>query len=374
MLDIPMPPRLRTPAQRAASRANGAQSHGPITPSGRRSSSRNATKHGLSGAGKSLPPDMEHELLEEIALFRSQFHPTSEYEHTLIRRAALGSLRSRRIADSLNALADERARNAIPAWDNARADQIAQLASSLFTNPARSTRLLRQTTEGCDHLADSWESLANILQSRGALTYDQCRHALALLGAPDLRSPSPDTDLGLFALCAYSLLTPSDARDHLPSLLPLDPNRQSLLPANEARATLLDFIQTEIEALESQAAVLWETQDRPSRQSAPARAAFEGTPETARLERYLASADRMRRLALEELHNLRKNPTAEPPSQNEPTAAPTPEPSAPQNEPEPTRHPRTSSPFPPLPTPISAPPAPSLNPSPEQTPPTTLTS
>ena len=259
---------------------------------------------------------MEQELQQEITLFTSQFHPTSEYEHTLIRRAALGSLRSRRIADSLNALADERARNAIPAWDNARADLIAQLSSSLRTDPARSARLLRQTTEGCDHLADSWESLAQTLQTRNSLTLDQCRHALSLLGSSTLYSPSPDTDLGLFALCAYSLLTPSDARDYLPRLLP----DQSPLPTNDALTTLLDFIDTEITTLESQAAVLWETQDRPSRQSAPARAAFEGTPETARLERYLASADRMRRQA----RRTPQTPHTQSPAPNEPNPAPTP--------------------------------------------------
>ena len=276
---------------------------------------------------------MEHELQQEIILFTRQFHPTSEYEHTLIRRAALGSLRSRRIADALNALADERARNAIPAWDNARADQIAQLASCLLANPARSARLLRQTTEGCDHLADTWESLAQTLQTRSSWTFDQCRHALSLLGVATLYSPSPDTDLGLFALCAYSLLTPTDATTYLPSLLPLDPTRQTLLPPDEALTTLLDFIQTEIEALESQAATLWETQDRHSRLSAPSRAAFEGTPETARLERYLASADRMRRQALEELHKLRTTPH----TPNEPA----PEPTTQQNEPE-HPQPRTS--------------------------------
>ncbi len=365
---IPLPPSLRTPAQQAASRLNGAQSHGPITPSGRRRSSRNATKHGLSGEGKSLPPDMEHELQSEITLFANQFHPTTDYEHTLIRRAALGSLRTRRISETLLAVADERSRLAIPVWDRARADQVAHLATLLHTNPALATRDLRQLTEGCDHLADSWESLAQTLQAHGFWTYAESLQALHHLGVSEPPQPSASsTPLALFWLCALSLLaTHPDSRSSTPTP-DLTPH---ILPADEALSTLLDLIQTEIEALESEASRLWETQDLPSRQSAPSRAAHDPTPDTARLERYLASADRMRRQALEELHRLRKNPTPEPSAPNEPTPTEPPL----QDEPEPTTpEPLTASPSFPIPTPLPPSPAPSLLSPPEQTPPTTLT-
>ena len=144
MLDIPTPPRLRTPAQQAASRLNGAQSQGPTTPAGRRASSRNATKHGLSGDGKIPPAPHAAELPPEIALFATQFQPQTPYEHDLIRRAALGNLRARHIATTLNALADDLSRNATPPLGRARADQIARLASTLPTNPASAVRQLRR--------------------------------------------------------------------------------------------------------------------------------------------------------------------------------------------------------------------------------------
>jgi hypothetical protein len=64
----PLAPPSRSDAQRAASRLNGAQSLGPTTPEGRLASSRNSTKHGFSGDGKNLPPDLEAELASEIAI------------------------------------------------------------------------------------------------------------------------------------------------------------------------------------------------------------------------------------------------------------------------------------------------------------------
>ena len=161
--------------------------------------------------------------------------------------------------------------------------------SSLRTDPARSARLLRQTTEGCDHLADSWESLAQTLPN------------------PKLPDPRPVPPRPLPARLLHPLLPlarhrPRPLRPVL--LLPPHPVRrqgttspasshtnQPPFPPDDALTTLLDFIDTETTTPRNpQAAYLWETQDRPSRQSAPARAAFEGTPETARFERYLASA------------------------------------------------------------------------------------
>jgi hypothetical protein len=41
---------MSTPKQIAASRANGAKSKGPVTPQGKRNSSRNSTRHGIFAA------------------------------------------------------------------------------------------------------------------------------------------------------------------------------------------------------------------------------------------------------------------------------------------------------------------------------------
>lgn len=49
--------RLITEAQKAASRANGRKSRGPVTEQGKRNSSRNAVKHGLLGNSLMLDPE-----------------------------------------------------------------------------------------------------------------------------------------------------------------------------------------------------------------------------------------------------------------------------------------------------------------------------
>ncbi len=278
---------LRTEPQRLASKRNGSLSQGPITPQGRLASSRNATKHGLSGAGKHLPPDMEVELQTEIALYVTRHQPRDDYERDLIRRAALGNLRARRISITLNALTDDRVRNATRLWDESRASDIARLTDQLHHSPETAIPLLRRTAEGCDYLGDAWESLAQTLQTTGFWDQTQSHRALNLLGLLTPPPLTPSTDpLTDFWRCVVSLRLQHDP-DHLSTQLTTLPDPAEALPA------LLEFVEDQIAALEAEGTFLWETYDLPSRQSASARAAFDTSPESTRLNRYLAAAERI---------------------------------------------------------------------------------
>ena len=323
----------RTDSQRTASRLNGSQSNGPTTPEGRLTSSRNSTKHGLTGDGKHLPPEMQAELLSEIALFSSKFHPRDPYEHDLIRRAALGNLRAHHISTTLNALSDHRVRNATRLWDEARADEVARLADKLPHAPATALARLRRLTEGCDYLADSWESLAQTLRDQGFLDDAQSLKVFHLLGhtePPSLKDEAnPLTDLWLTLLSlqfdhnpkpllrsTLRHLSPPDIMRRPPESVRTHPEivrtpteimRSHLPDPSTARTDLAQFLADQVTALETEAAHLWETYDLPARASAPTRAAFDTTPETILLERYLTASNRLRRQSLDELARLRRD-------------------------------------------------------------------
>jgi hypothetical protein len=72
---------IRTAAQQAASRANGARSHGPTTDAGKARSAPNGTKHGLRGGPFDLLPDEDHEELAALhAAVTSDWGPRDAYE------------------------------------------------------------------------------------------------------------------------------------------------------------------------------------------------------------------------------------------------------------------------------------------------------
>ncbi len=253
---------------------------------------------------------MEAELQTEIALYVTKHRPQDAYEHDLIRRAALGNLRARRISITLNALTDDRIRNATRLWDETRASEIAKLASNLPYDPEKSLDLLQRTTEGCDYLADAWESLSEILKSQGYWSENETTRAFHLLGhpkPPKLNDPTPLGDLyRLIIALQFKHNKIQTAKTHFlnnPHVISI----RDLPPADEALETLLEFTSQRIATLESEAQTLWDTYDLPSRQSAASRAAFDTSPEFTLLNRYLNTAERHRRQALDELARLRRN-------------------------------------------------------------------
>ena len=73
----------RSPAQQAASRANGACSHGPVTEAGKARSARNGTKHGLRGGPFALLPGEDRDEFAALhAAVTSDWGPRDAYERS----------------------------------------------------------------------------------------------------------------------------------------------------------------------------------------------------------------------------------------------------------------------------------------------------
>jgi hypothetical protein len=75
---------MSSPAQNLANRQNAARSTGPKTPEGKAASSRNATRHGLTGVFHVLPHEDPAEFEQLAAEVRDEFEPETSSENFLV--------------------------------------------------------------------------------------------------------------------------------------------------------------------------------------------------------------------------------------------------------------------------------------------------
>jgi hypothetical protein len=81
-----------------AARENGKKSRGPVTPEGKKNSSRNALKHGITAESFVLPGESEPAFAELLQAHRDTYHPSNPVEMDLVETMALARWRLRRIA------------------------------------------------------------------------------------------------------------------------------------------------------------------------------------------------------------------------------------------------------------------------------------
>ncbi len=81
-----------------AARENGKKSRGPVTPQGKKNSSRNALKHGMTAASFVLPGESEQDFEELLQAHRDTYQPANAVEMNLVETMALARWRLRRIA------------------------------------------------------------------------------------------------------------------------------------------------------------------------------------------------------------------------------------------------------------------------------------
>ena len=81
--------RPRTEAQRAAARANGAKSQGPVTAEGKTTSSRNALRHGLTASSLLLSAEDRPEFDAFLAAYVEALQPRGPIQEDLVEEIAV---------------------------------------------------------------------------------------------------------------------------------------------------------------------------------------------------------------------------------------------------------------------------------------------
>ena len=81
-----------------SARANGAQSHGPLTPEGRAQSAKNSVRHGLTAKAVVLPDESQEEFQKLLDAYVDQFQPATAIEYDLVQSMAVARWRLNRIA------------------------------------------------------------------------------------------------------------------------------------------------------------------------------------------------------------------------------------------------------------------------------------
>ncbi len=88
---------MRTERQIEVSRANGAKSRGPVTPEGKRNSSRNSTRHGMLAESVVLEGESQERFLELLAEIDGELQPETPVEHALVQKMAVAQWRQFRL-------------------------------------------------------------------------------------------------------------------------------------------------------------------------------------------------------------------------------------------------------------------------------------
>src|SRR5579864_9316035 len=80
-------------------RANGAKSHGPVTPEGRAVSSRNSLRHGFTAGSVVLPTESQEDFLALLDSYTDHFNPQGGVEMDLVQAMAAARWRLQRICN-----------------------------------------------------------------------------------------------------------------------------------------------------------------------------------------------------------------------------------------------------------------------------------
>ncbi len=271
-------------AQLAANKANSLKSTGPSSPEGRRISSLNSTKHGLTGQGVVVAEDVagEVELLDES--LQTDMKPTTTAGAKLLRKIAFFSVRSDRAAEHENAAIAHNVRHAADDFDEARIDKARALLTGLADDPRHALRRLRKMPEGIDVLIEAWGDLRDDLTADPEPVWDeeQLARAANLLGIRERHARA--SRMGALSLAFWGDFSGLDAADGGQH----GPEKRRIW----AYIALGDRIAAEIAALEAHRATLGHETIAIDRAEAGARALFDASKPACLARRYEAEANR----------------------------------------------------------------------------------
>jgi hypothetical protein len=88
---------MRSDKQIQASKTNGARSRGPVTPQGKRNSSRNSTRHGLLAQTVVLEEECADRFQDLLASFMNEYRPRTASQVALVETMAVTRWRQSRV-------------------------------------------------------------------------------------------------------------------------------------------------------------------------------------------------------------------------------------------------------------------------------------
>jgi hypothetical protein len=135
-----------------SNRRNSARSCGPKSPQGRRRSSLNALKHGMTAEAVALPDEDAAEVARRFEALSRELNPASELGQMLVNRVAFLSVRLERCQRFDTAYLSKRVRHAEAEFVDARLVEVEVLALRMPHEPATSVRRLKASPEGIDWL------------------------------------------------------------------------------------------------------------------------------------------------------------------------------------------------------------------------------
>ncbi len=262
-----------SPARVRANQRNAQLSTGPKTPRGKARSRENGLKHGLSGAGIVMPPEMREEVDRLIARYTEQFQPATNRERDLIEERALGLMRTRVAwnTETFFGLNWSDRAQCPNMWDADRRADAEDLGARLAKRPGVVVARLEGTLHGARWLRERWLYLDETVDQNG--TWDESQRLLAarLLGVPE-------------------------------EFLERDPMKMSTWTAAEMKETSRNQIER-LETIETDELI---DDDESRRQMGVAGMGHYDSPAFLRLSRYYYQAHRQFERADQELERIRK--------------------------------------------------------------------